>query len=290
MTPNLATMLREAGLRGRLQGQVAPDPPAPGRRAARRLGPARRRADRARLRLRRLGGPRRRRERQGGELRRRQRRADGRGWDEVYTRQVERWLGRPDLPEPFCLVVSLVNPHDVLGYPASYLRGGYAADEFRDLGVELPPTVDEDLRDKPSVHALMRMGMAAYLGPARNRARRSSTTSTSTPICTAWSTRRSAACSPRSATPTTRARCAPERSSSAAPTTARWASPTAACARRRSTPTRRRSTSRWWSPTRSCSRSRARPTRSPRWSTSLPTLATARRAPSRRRRRCAGAT
>ena len=48
-----------------------------------------------------------------------QRRPLGEGWDEVYTRQAERWLGRADLPEPFCLVVSLVNPHDVLGYPGS---------------------------------------------------------------------------------------------------------------------------------------------------------------------------
>jgi choline-sulfatase len=78
---------------------------------------------------------------------------------------VEDWLGRTDLPEPFCLVVSLVNPHDVLGYPAQHVRGGYRRDGFRDLGVRLPPTVDEDLRDKPSVHELMKMGMAAYLGP-----------------------------------------------------------------------------------------------------------------------------
>jgi choline-sulfatase len=93
----------------------------------------------------------------------------GEGWDEVYTTQAEQWLGRPDLPEPFCLVVSLVNPHDVLGYPASYLRGGYAADEFRGLGVELPPTLDEHLGTKPGVHSLTRMGMDAYLGPLRNR-------------------------------------------------------------------------------------------------------------------------
>lgn len=89
---------------------------------------------------------------------------EGDGWDEVYTQQVERWLGRADLPEPFCLVVSLVNPHDVLGYPASFRRGGYDPADFRDLGVELPPTVDEDLRGKPAVQALMRIGMDAYLG------------------------------------------------------------------------------------------------------------------------------
>jgi choline-sulfatase len=95
----------------------------------------------------------------------------GRGWDELYTGQVEQWLSRPDLPEPFCLVVSLVNPHDVLGYPASYAAGGYATSEFRDLGVELPPTVDEDLSGKPTVHTLMQMGMTAYLGPLHGRRR-----------------------------------------------------------------------------------------------------------------------
>ena len=55
---------------------------------------------------------------------------EGEGWDEVYTRQIERWLSAPELPEPFCLVASLVNPHDVLGYPASHLAGGYANAEL----------------------------------------------------------------------------------------------------------------------------------------------------------------
>jgi choline-sulfatase len=93
----------------------------------------------------------------------------GEGWDELYTQQAEAWLGREDLPEPFCLVVSLVNPHDVLGYPASYERGGYDREEFRDLGVELPPTLEEDLAGKPAVHSLMQMGMTAYMGALRNR-------------------------------------------------------------------------------------------------------------------------
>jgi choline-sulfatase len=93
----------------------------------------------------------------------------GKGWDEVYTRQAEAWLGRADLPEPFCLVVSLVNPHDVLGYASSYREGGYEASEFRQTGVELPPTIDEDLSSKPSAQMLMQMGMTAYLGPLRGR-------------------------------------------------------------------------------------------------------------------------
>jgi choline-sulfatase len=94
----------------------------------------------------------------------------GEGFDEDYTRQMEAWLGRGDLPEPFCLVFSLVNPHDVLGFPASYVRGGYDLDEFRGLGVPLPPTLDEDLREKPAVQALSKLGMDNYLGALADRA------------------------------------------------------------------------------------------------------------------------
>ncbi len=95
--------------------------------------------------------------------------ATGEGWDEDYARQMEAWLARADLPEPFCLVFSLVNPHDVLGYPASYEDGGYRAEEFRGLGVPLPPTLEENLREKPAVQALARLGMDSYLGPLRGR-------------------------------------------------------------------------------------------------------------------------
>jgi arylsulfatase A-like enzyme len=92
------------------------------------------------------------------------------GWDEDYTRQMERWLGRADLPEPFCLVFSLVNPHDVLGYPSSYETGGYSAADFRGMGVPLPATLDEDLREKPTVHSLMKLGQTAYIGAVGDRA------------------------------------------------------------------------------------------------------------------------
>jgi choline-sulfatase len=88
----------------------------------------------------------------------------GEGWDEDYTRQALSWLGQAQLPEPFCLIVSLINPHDVLGYPAQYAAGGYDAAEFRDLGVGLPPTVDESLRDKPGVQSLATLGQVAYMG------------------------------------------------------------------------------------------------------------------------------
>jgi arylsulfatase A-like enzyme len=93
----------------------------------------------------------------------------GEGWDEDYTRQMETWLAQADLPEPFCLVWCLINPHDVLGYPASFEAGGYAADEFSDVHVPLPPTLDEDLRDKPTVQALIKIGQTSYLGALRTR-------------------------------------------------------------------------------------------------------------------------
>ena len=53
--------------------------------------------------------------------------------------------------QPFCLIVSLVNPHDVLLYPKKYKEGGYD-DSWLEGEIGLPETVDEDLSDKPSAH------------------------------------------------------------------------------------------------------------------------------------------
>lgn len=87
------------------------------------------------------------------------------GYDEDFTRQVEEFLADPP-PEPWALVFSLVNPHDVLGYPASFEEGGYSADEWADLdAIQLPPTVDETLVNKPRVHSLLKMGQLGFLGP-----------------------------------------------------------------------------------------------------------------------------
>src|SRR4051812_16821262 len=84
------------------------------------------------------------------------------GWDEHFTRQALEFLAAP--PEPFALVVSLVNPHDVLAYPSSYARGGYRREEWADLDVPLPPTIDEDLRDKPMAHRLQGVGQGLFIG------------------------------------------------------------------------------------------------------------------------------
>jgi choline-sulfatase len=55
--------------------------------------------------------------------------------------------------QPFCLIVSLVNPHDVLAYPRSYVEGGYA-DSALVGNIELPATVNEDLSTKPTAQRL----------------------------------------------------------------------------------------------------------------------------------------
>jgi arylsulfatase A-like enzyme len=52
--------------------------------------------------------------------------------------------------QPFFMVVSLVNPHDVLLYPSSFVSGGYD-DKWLKGEIELPATVNEDLSTKPTV-------------------------------------------------------------------------------------------------------------------------------------------
>lgn len=57
--------------------------------------------------------------------------------------------------QPFFLVVSLVNPHDVLFYPSSYDSAGYDVSWLQGE-IEPPATADEDLSTKPSVQAQFR--------------------------------------------------------------------------------------------------------------------------------------
>jgi choline-sulfatase len=52
--------------------------------------------------------------------------------------------------QPFFMVVSLVNPHDVLLYPKSFTSGGYDA-AWLEGEIGLPATVNEDLSTKPTV-------------------------------------------------------------------------------------------------------------------------------------------
>jgi len=52
--------------------------------------------------------------------------------------------------QPFFMVISLVNPHDVLFYPKVFEEAGYK-ERWLDGEMDLPPTLREDLESKPSV-------------------------------------------------------------------------------------------------------------------------------------------
>lgn len=53
--------------------------------------------------------------------------------------------------QPFFMVISLVNPHDVLFYPSTCRKAGYESKSWFEGDIGLPATVDEDLSTKPSV-------------------------------------------------------------------------------------------------------------------------------------------
>lgn len=52
--------------------------------------------------------------------------------------------------QPFFMVISLVNPHDVLFYPSTYLEGGYDAG-WLEGSIQPPATAGESLKSKPRV-------------------------------------------------------------------------------------------------------------------------------------------
>ena len=76
--------------------------------------------------------------------------------------------------QPFFLVVSLVNPHDVLAYPGTgttavdgvplYQAGGYSDSDFDQIPVFLPETVNECLETKPTVQRVWK-ALSQATGP-----------------------------------------------------------------------------------------------------------------------------
>ena len=90
--------------------------------------------------------------------------ADGKEGALAYLRDVAR------RQQPFFLVVSLVNPHDVLAYPQTWQDGGYDAAGWLDGEIGLPATVDEDLASKPSAQQQFARWLNIGLGPLRDDA------------------------------------------------------------------------------------------------------------------------
>lgn len=103
----------------------------------------------------------------------------GGGWpnqDAVYIQQaidyIKEWKKSAaaariegHTPQPFFLVLSLVNPHDVLAYPNNW-QYGYSEKDFRPHRLKLPPSWTEDLRTnhKPSAQWQLLAVMAKAFG------------------------------------------------------------------------------------------------------------------------------
>lgn len=65
--------------------------------------------------------------------------------------------------QPFFLIISLVNPHDVLFYPSTYLNAGYD-DSWLVGDIGIPATVNEDLSTKPTVQKQI-LALNQAMGP-----------------------------------------------------------------------------------------------------------------------------
>jgi arylsulfatase A-like enzyme len=88
-----------------------------------------------------------------------------------FIRQWKTAKAQGKNPKPFALVVSLVNPHDVLSYPKTYEAGGYV-DKKRWLhgDIGLPATLEEDLMHnwKPAAQWQLKAVMALSLGELKS--------------------------------------------------------------------------------------------------------------------------
>ncbi|MEZ5292912.1 MAG: sulfatase-like hydrolase/transferase [Vicinamibacterales bacterium] len=101
--------------------------------------------------------------------------------DAMFRQSAVNFLNTYDGDRPFCLIVALVNPHDVQEYPGrgvrglsvspTFARGGYRLEDFRDLPIDLPPNVVDDLATKPAVQAAFRQFLAIATGHVLTRDR-----------------------------------------------------------------------------------------------------------------------
>jgi arylsulfatase A-like enzyme len=98
--------------------------------------------------------------------------------DELYKQSAVHFLNTYDGDKPFLLIVALVNPHDIQEYPGrgirgiaikpTYEQGGYQLDDFKNLPIDVPSSIDDDLSTKPSIHAAFRKLLAIGTGHVRS--------------------------------------------------------------------------------------------------------------------------
>ncbi len=99
--------------------------------------------------------------------------------DEAYEQSAVGFLNNYTGDKPFCLVVSLVGPHDAQAYPGRgvtglgrkplYARAGYELAAFEHLPIDAPPTVAENITTKPSVHGSIRRLTNVAIGKSRTK-------------------------------------------------------------------------------------------------------------------------
>jgi arylsulfatase A-like enzyme len=102
--------------------------------------------------------------------------------DEQFRRSAVHFINNYKGDKPFCLLIGLVNPHDIQAYPGRgvqaitarkpmYEQGGYKLEDFANLPIDLPPTIDEDLSQKPTVHTGFSRFVTIGTGHVRTRER-----------------------------------------------------------------------------------------------------------------------
>jgi arylsulfatase A-like enzyme len=93
--------------------------------------------------------------------------------DERCLQDTLKFLENVDPGQPFALVVSFINPHDVAGFPNNYELD--YPESMLQGEIELPPTVDENLEQnfKPHAHAevinRLALGLGTLLTPLRKK-------------------------------------------------------------------------------------------------------------------------
>ena len=101
--------------------------------------------------------------------------------DERYADEAVEFLNSvPNDPtQPFALVASFANPHDILAYPQTWDLDGTnyagAAPGCFDMGIDLPPTFDEVLalnfkpRPQTQINLASQVGLGPLVGPEKAR-------------------------------------------------------------------------------------------------------------------------
>lgn len=74
------------------------------------------------------------------------------GWGEGILEYLKKVAGvKAEERKPFCLFISLVNPHDIWVYPTLWEKAGYKKEDFVNMGIALPDNYKDDLKTKPSI-------------------------------------------------------------------------------------------------------------------------------------------